>query len=51
MTFGNALDLLTRRGALAGADGQGRAERYARGPAFEELVALRERLAAALASR
>jgi glycerol-3-phosphate O-acyltransferase len=50
VTVGNALDLLTRRGALVphnAKDGR----RYARGASHDELVALRERLAAALASR
>jgi hypothetical protein len=47
VTVGNALDLLTRRGVLeAQAVKDGR--RFARGPAHEELAALRERLAAAL---
>ncbi len=51
VTIGNALDLLTRRGVLQ-ARSEGRDERrYARGPAYEELAALRERLAAALAAR
>jgi glycerol-3-phosphate O-acyltransferase len=50
VTIGNALDLLTRRGALdVQEEREGR--RYAPGPAHEELIALRERLAAALASR
>lgn len=50
VTVGNALQLLTRRGVLTSRrakDGR----RYARGAAHDELVALRERLAAVLASR
>jgi glycerol-3-phosphate O-acyltransferase len=50
VTVGNALDLLTRRGALeaqAGKDGR----RYVRGPAHEDLAALRERLGSALLVR
>jgi glycerol-3-phosphate O-acyltransferase len=50
VTVGNALDLLTRRGALEMQEAKD-GRRYARGAAHEELVALRERLAAALASR
>ena len=48
VTFGNALDLLTRRGVLGGAAGQGRHAASCAGPRYEELAALRERLAAAL---
>ena len=51
VTIGNALDLLTRRGVLELRPGEKDARRYAQGPAHEELAALRERLAAAMASR
>jgi glycerol-3-phosphate O-acyltransferase len=51
VTIGNALDLLTRRGVLSLRPGERDARRYARGPAYEDLAALRERLAAALAAR
>jgi glycerol-3-phosphate O-acyltransferase len=50
VTVGNALDLLTRRGVLAAQTGKD-GRRYVRGPAHEELAALRERLAAALLVR
>ncbi len=46
----NALDLLTRRGILETAPGEGRERVYLRGPAFEDLARLCERLAGALAS-
>jgi len=54
ITFQNALDLLVRRGVLdrrRGGEGaaSSREALYVRGPAFEDLRALRERLAAALA--
>jgi glycerol-3-phosphate O-acyltransferase len=53
VTFQNALDFLARRGVLERRSAGGGRERrreitYVRGPAFEELAALRERLAAAL---
>jgi hypothetical protein len=53
ITFQNALDLLVRRGVLErrrGGEGaaSSRETLYVRGPAFEDLRALRERLAAAL---
>jgi glycerol-3-phosphate O-acyltransferase len=56
ITFKNALDLLVRRGVLEqrrGGDGasSSRDVLYVRGPAFEDLRGLRERLAAALAAR
>jgi glycerol-3-phosphate O-acyltransferase len=51
VTIGNALDLLTRRGVLQGRAADDEERRYVRGPAYEELAALRERLAAALAAR
>ena len=54
ITFQNALDLLVRRGVLErrrGGDGSSRDVVYERGPAFDDLRALRERLAASLASR
>ena len=51
VTFRNALDLLARRGILEKSAGEGREVRYGRGPAFDDLVALRERLAGALTSR
>jgi glycerol-3-phosphate O-acyltransferase len=53
VTFGNALDLLVRREILVRTERgpAGREQSYAPGPAFERLAALRERLAAALASR
>ena len=55
VTFQNALELLARRGILVRGQTAGGRERrreptYARGPAFGELPALRERLAAALAA-
>jgi glycerol-3-phosphate O-acyltransferase len=50
VTVGNALDLLTRRGVLRVQTAK-EGRRYARGAAHDELFALRERLAAALASR
>jgi glycerol-3-phosphate O-acyltransferase len=55
VTFQNALELLARRGVLKAGERRGRDRRrektYARGPAFDELAVLRERLAAALAAR
>lgn len=52
VTFGNAFEVLTRRGILVPKREEGRGEPlYAPGPAFDGLAALRERLAAALASR
>ena len=53
VTFANAIDLLVRRGVLArGEPGPGRERArdtlYERGPAFDELPALRDRLASAL---
>jgi glycerol-3-phosphate O-acyltransferase len=51
VTVANALELLTRRGVLAVQSGDRGERLYGRGPSFEELAALRERLAAALASR
>jgi glycerol-3-phosphate O-acyltransferase len=52
VTFRNALDLLTRRGILETVAGEKDRERsFGRGPAFEDLAGLRERLAAVLAAR
>jgi glycerol-3-phosphate O-acyltransferase len=51
VTVANALELLTRRGVLAVRTGERGERSYGRGPSFEELAGLRERLAAALASR
>ena len=54
VTFGNALDLLIRRGVLAAAPRPGPEHRdplYGRGPAWSELAKLRERLATALRPR
>jgi hypothetical protein len=54
VTFGNALDLLIRRGVLAAAPRSGPDRRdalYGRGPAWDELESLRERLATALRPR
>jgi len=52
VTFRNALDLLTRRGILEVVAGEKDRERcYARGGAFEDLAALRERLAGVLVAR
>ncbi|MEN8180963.1 MAG: 1-acyl-sn-glycerol-3-phosphate acyltransferase [Myxococcota bacterium] len=52
VTFGNALELLLRRGVLERRDPQkGREPLLAPGPAFDELAILRERLAGALAGR
>jgi glycerol-3-phosphate O-acyltransferase len=50
VTFRNALDLLARRGIVEAARGDGREPPFRRGPGFEALAALRERLAAALAA-
>lgn len=49
VTFRNALGLLQRRGILEAAQPEGRERLLGHGPAFEDLWALRERLAAALA--
>jgi glycerol-3-phosphate O-acyltransferase len=51
VTIGNALELLTRRGVFEARSREKDGKRYARGPAYDELAALRERLAAAMASR
>jgi glycerol-3-phosphate O-acyltransferase len=51
VTFKNALELLARRGVLAESGRQGREIAWGRGPAFDELPALRERLARALLAR
>ncbi len=52
VTFGNALDLMVRRGVLQQRDPEkGRDLLLEPGPAFDELPALRERLAGALAGR
>jgi glycerol-3-phosphate O-acyltransferase len=51
VTIGNALDLLSRRGVLELRRGEKGERLYSRGPAHEQLAALRERLAAALAAR
>ena len=54
VTFGNAVDLLIRRGILAPADtasGDRRDPPFGRGPSWSELPALRERLATALHAR
>ena len=52
VTFGNALDLMLRRGVIQRRDPEkGRDPLLAPGPAFDELAALRERLAGALAGR
>jgi glycerol-3-phosphate O-acyltransferase len=55
VTFGNAVDLLARRGVLERAQQEGgrgsREVRYVRGPCFGDLPALRERLAASLSGR
>ena len=50
VTFGNALDLLIRRGVLAAPPGDGdrRDAPLVRGPAWSELAQVRERLATAL---
>jgi len=52
VTFGNAVDVLVRRGILAPAEGAGEGDRrdppYGPGPAWDALPALRERLATAL---
>jgi len=51
VTFGNAVELLVRRGILARTHGEkGRDVTYQRGPAFDDLTALRERLATALSA-
>jgi len=52
VTFANAADWLLRRGVLERQAPSGaRDEVYGRGPAFDDLPALRERLAAALSAR
>jgi glycerol-3-phosphate O-acyltransferase len=51
VTFKNALELLARRGVLAQSARDTREPAWGRGPAFEELPALRERLAGALLAR
>ncbi|MDX1648379.1 MAG: hypothetical protein R3263_00870, partial [Myxococcota bacterium] len=51
VTFRNGLELLARRGILERLRGEGRETRYGRGPAFDDLLQLRERLAGALAPR
>jgi len=51
VTFGNAVDLLVRRGILErAASEKGRDVTYQAGPAFDDLTALRERLATALSA-
>jgi glycerol-3-phosphate O-acyltransferase len=50
VTFKNALELLSQRGVLAESGGA-RERAFGRGPAFDELPALRERLAGALLGR
>ena len=51
VTFGNAVELLVRRGILARTHGEeGRDVTFQRGPAFDDLTALRERLATALSA-
>jgi glycerol-3-phosphate O-acyltransferase len=51
VTFANVLELLARRGVLARSVRDGREPAWGRGPAFDELPALRERLAGALVAR
>lgn len=51
VTVRNAIELLARRGILERMRGEGREPRYGRGPAFDELPRLRERLAGALSPR
>jgi glycerol-3-phosphate O-acyltransferase len=51
VTFKNALELLARRGVLAESRHDGREVAWGRGPAFDELPPLRERLARALLAR
>ncbi|HEX2484295.1 MAG TPA: 1-acyl-sn-glycerol-3-phosphate acyltransferase [Myxococcota bacterium] len=51
VTVANAVELLARRGVLAVRASERGERTYARGPSFDELAALRERLAAALTSR
>ena len=53
VTFGNALDLLIHRGVIVrrGQPAARRERRFRKGPRFEELEPLRERLAAARATR
>jgi glycerol-3-phosphate O-acyltransferase len=50
VTFKNAIELLAERGVLVGS-GEGRDRAWGRGPAFDELPALRERVARALLDR
>jgi len=51
VTFKNALELLARRGVLQQRAHDARESAWGRGPAFDELPALRERLARALLAR
>jgi glycerol-3-phosphate O-acyltransferase len=51
VTFQNALSLLAQRGVLARTARDAREPAWGRGPAFDELPALRERLAGALVAR
>ena len=51
VTFKNALELLARRGVLTQRHHDARETAWGRGPAFDELPALRERLASALLAR
>jgi glycerol-3-phosphate O-acyltransferase len=51
VTFKNVLELLSRRGVLAPSSDGSRERAWGRGPAFEELATLRERLAGALLAR
>jgi glycerol-3-phosphate O-acyltransferase len=51
VTFKNALELLARRGVLAQSARDAREPAWGRGPAFDELPLLRERLARALLAR
>ena len=52
VTYGNALELLVRRDILVRLPAEtSREPRYGRGPAYGELAALRERLAATLSRR
>jgi glycerol-3-phosphate O-acyltransferase len=51
VTFKNALELLARRGVLVQSGRETREPAWGRGPAFDELPALRERLAGALLAR
>jgi glycerol-3-phosphate O-acyltransferase len=51
VTFKNVLELLQRRGVLATSAHSAREAAWGRGPAFDELAVLRERLASALLAR